>query len=257
MSTPPTPPVVDALYRAMLGRSPDAEGAAHWVTAPSVDAVIEGIAATDTYRRRVLQAATGFGAESPFALRSALRLTYSAGLAQLGDEAPGADAFGALPLAEVTRGLDRPRVQVLGPYAAQLAEELPDATAGLDAEGPCDVLVTTEPESVDALRFVFPDLLADVRLRLACPAPADFTHEASEVEADVARRRGALHALGFIEVLRVHRRRHGDVTTTLDATYTTPDPGTQHRVEHARPNLLDAPRWTWLIANRVPLHDRA
>ena len=262
VTAPPTPAVVDALYRAMLGRSPDPEGAAYWATVGSVDAVIEGLSATPDYRQRIMRAAAGTGADSLLTLRT-LRLVHSDGLAALGRPAP-ATSFGALPLEEITCDAGRPVVHVLGPYAPQLAEELQRlgtvtaAHAGLkEATGPCDVLVTTDPEYVGALASLLPQHLDAIGLRLLVPAPVDLTLSAEEAAAELLRARIALHDLGFIEVLRLHRRRHGAVTETLEASYTTPDPTRPRIVGHADPDALTAPRTAWLVANRIPRHDRA
>jgi hypothetical protein len=89
------------------------------------------------------------------------------------------------------------------------------------------------------------------------PAPANFAVADEEAAAELLQRRIALHNLGFVEVLRLHRRRHGDVTEVLDASYTTPDPTRPRLVGAAEADVLRAPRCAWLVANRIPRHDRA
>ena len=254
VTAPPTPAVVDALYRAMLGRSPDPEGAAYWATVGSVDAVIEGLSATPDYRQRIMRAAAGTGADSLLALRT-LRLVHSDGLAALGRPAP-ATSFGALPLEEITRDAGRPVVHVLGPYAPQLAEELQRlgtvtaAHAGLkDASGPCDVLVTTDPEYVGALASLLPQHLDAIGLRLLVPAPVDLTLSAEEAAAELLRpdrpARPRLHR-GPAPAPPPPRCRHRDARGQLH----DPGPDTPARRRPRRPGR--AHRTAHRLARRQP-----
>jgi hypothetical protein len=261
----PSPEVIDALYRALLGRPPDAEGAEFWGRAETVDDVIEGLVATPEHRQRVIELATGYGGGSAGAVeaRAITRLQMGNGEVTLDEDVPGGvlKTLETFPMSEVTRGLNSPTVQVLGPYATHLAEELTDrqsvdATCGFELERDPDVLVLTDPAYVQALWAASPATLDAVRLRLITPIRSDLALTDAAVAAELARRRGTLHDLGYIEVLRSYRRRFGDVTTTVDASHTTPDLHQPRVVEIDPVQRWTAPTSFWLIANRVPAYDR-
>jgi len=255
--------VVTAVYLAMLGYPPDAEGLGHWQAAPSAENVIDGLAATDRYRERArtLLGNEGAGGTATLA-RAAWRLENGAGLVELSDLPPTVAAhaaFEVLPWAEVCSGIPSPRVRVLGRYARELSAELaarePAATveAGLSSGvlGDIDVMVLTRGGDLQGLVWARPDVIRSVVQRLILPVQIEALRPADEVDATRAAMRVAVHQLGFTQVRQVFRQRHGGGVVCVDSTYATPEPAVLHRTEAVRHASSSVPHATWFIADRV------
>ncbi|MBW0255540.1 hypothetical protein [Cellulomonas sp. PS-H5] len=250
--------VVVALYRALLGHPPDAEGLAYWRETESVDALVDALRATPRYAERALALAGAGEVDRAPADQAAARILASRGLTELADPVPGPGVHHALEgfpwgLLDLRPGS---RVRVVGRYAPELADELGDrergtqVVAGLDDRVPApqmDVLVITAGGDLAALRRVRPDVLRAVRDAVVVPSVVDPTRPADETAPGRARLRDALHELGFTEVRVAHRPRHGATATVLATTLATPTPGRLL----GDGDSADLPAVTWLLARRV------
>jgi hypothetical protein len=121
-------------------------------------------------------------------------------------------------------------------------------------EPPHDVLVLTEFDYLEAMLGLRADVMARTRGRVLCPASGPSNNPGSR--AAMARRaRARLHAVGFLEVSLLARRRHGAAVEVCDVTHRDSDGHghftvASHRDPHRlRPNC-------WLVADRVPRRAR-
>ncbi|WP_158372186.1 hypothetical protein [Cellulosimicrobium cellulans] len=251
--------VVVALYRALLGHPPDAQGLAYWQETDSVEALVDALRATPRYTQRAL-ALAGASATPDLdpADQAAARILASRGLTELAAPVPGPGTHRALEAFPWELLGLRPgsRVRVVGRYAPELAHELrgrdPGAqvVAGVGDQVPAprvEVLVLTAGGDLAALRSGRPDVLRAVRDGVVVPSVVDPTRPADETAPDRARLRDALHELGFAEVRVAHRPRHGAAATVLATTLATPTPGRLLR----RGDADELPAVTWLLARRV------
>ncbi len=243
---------VAALYEVLLGRVATDSSLHVWDGVPWRD-VGAAIVASYEYGQRGAGVADGPG-DGSIAV-SGLRLQATNGLVDLGPipAAPPCDALKAVPFEVLTDQLPgQPIVRVIGGSAEALCVELTrrghaSVIAGTtDPECPADVLVTTGPDDHHVIASVRPDLLAPVS-RLVVPhrnTPAELHHEQA-----IAAARAALHDLGFAEVVRVFRQRHGGESVIVDVTDYVPPAGPLEMRNNA---AVDPPLSTWFVANRVP-----
>jgi hypothetical protein len=255
---------VIAVYRALLGRSPDSEGLAHWTTTRDLEQLVRAVSDTDDHRRRVVfeyQADIDFARDLDGA---AARLAAGDGLVPLDERSSLPGVLGSLPWEEVADPWAELPALVLGPYGRLLAEELVRrghvraAGAGFSAVTGSRIgtLVLTDELYARALDRLRPDVLSTTVLRILHPVSTRPGAPVDEREAGplVARRR--LHALGFVEVSRVFARRHGADSVVLDTTFTMPVPGELLTVPGTPLTPEQLPATAWLVARRVPVGDR-
>lgn len=261
---------VTALYLGLLGYPPDSAGLAHWTMAPTVQAVIDELTATERFRERFLTL-TGEGGSVPAGwdpAQAAWRLESGRGLVELVDlprSVPLHVALEGLPWDEVCAGIPAPSVQVLGRYAVELVDEMirrrhaTHVTAGLQddrrGEVVADVLVLTGGEDLAGIQWARPELVRAVRQRIVLPVRVEADRPDDETATLRTAARTSLHALGFAEVHHVFRRRFGGGPQRIDTTYSTPDAGVLHTVVHQALESSRIPRSTWLVANRAPTED--
>lgn len=257
---PLAPEVVDALYRALLGRAADPDGAARWAQADSVEQVVAGFATSDEFAGR-LESLIAMSAGQSAAAGTDPAVALAAGQGHVALGAPqwtSGAVLTAFPWSEVSLANGPGSARVLGPYARVLASELEaralarTSTAGLpDPAGDHrhDLLILTDPAYLEALATARPDVFAATRRRVLCPTPPLPTdpHERGAVRN---RARRALHAAGFVEVAVVVRRRHGGEAQVLGVTHLTPDPGVLLPVREERPDREG--RQAWFVADRSP-----
>lgn len=258
-----TPAVVDALYRALLGYSPDAEGLAYWLGSEDVDAIIAGLVGTDRFRERALRL-SGAASRSFDVSAAGYRLDRGRGLVELVDPDPRVPVqagLDAVPWDEVRGDLSQATVRVLGRFAGELATELArrdDALTVLTgiealsggASPEVDVLVLTSGLDLHGLLWAAPDMLRSVRDHLLVPVQLSAALPPDEQWAARADVRRVLHSLGFVEVKQVCRRRHGGGVVRLDVTHATPDAGVLHTVERYVGEEALVPASTWMVAGR-------
>jgi hypothetical protein len=255
-------PVVDALYRGLLGRGPDPAGREHWMSCGSVEGLVDALVGTDEFERRAAER-RGHARGTDVLLQMVSRLDHGRGVGRVTDFPPGVsmiDVLAAVPWQEIGDGLALSGIAVLGPYAAELANELGrragvgNVVNGMGADGlevAPDVLVLTDPGYLDALAWSRPGLLASVRVRLLVPLLAAGGAPDDERQAIALARRTVLHGLGFAEVRHVFARRFSATLVHLDTSHVTPDPDPLVTTRC----VLDAmalPAATWLIADRWP-----
>jgi hypothetical protein len=265
------PEVVDALYRALLGRSAEPAAIEFWTTASSVEDIIAAIVATPQFQRRVVVQAAMIGAsegsgQDAAEVRRHARLLSGGGLTAVGDlpeETSWPDLLRTLPIDALSRNVIHGSALVLGPYAQQLAEELrtrggfKEVSAGLqaiDSEARADVLVLTDPSLADAIRWSHPHMFDWIRRRVITPVLASNGPEAGLNDLTVKRQREELHKRGFLEVTRLAYRPFGDVEVIVDVTHATT--GGTHETIQGSPDSSGAPVAWWLVADRVPSFGR-
>jgi hypothetical protein len=265
------PEVVDALYRALLGRSAEPAAIEFWTNAASVDDIIAAIVETPQFQRRVvaqaamIAASQGSGQEGAEVRRHA-RLLSGGGLTAVEDlpeETSWPDLLRTLPVDAISRNLIEAPALVLGPYAYQLAEELrtrggfSEVSVGLEAidfEARADVLVLTDPSLADALRWSHPHMFDWIRRRVIAPVLSASGLEAGLNDLTLERQREALHKGGFIEVTRLAYRPFGEVEIVFEVTHATAG-GPQETILRS-PDSSGAPVAWWLVADRVPSFGR-
>ncbi|WP_209305331.1 hypothetical protein, partial [Blastococcus sp. CT_GayMR20] len=256
-STSPAPPSLDAemvvaVYRALLGRAPDADGLTE-----------------DTDEDREGLADVGH------------RLLATDGLGRLDHRPPSPAVLRTLPWSEVPDRWGRLPALVLGPYGRELADEVVRrgcigvARAGLSAAGAPSwatagtggpgaaigdrrgTLVLTDELYVRALSRLRPDVIDGTVLRLLHPVGTRMGEGPEERGLRVLAARRRLHLLGFVEVSQVVGRRYGGEPVVLDTSFAMPVPGELLTVPGATVPDGQTPSAVWLVARRVPAGDRA
>jgi hypothetical protein len=255
--------VVDALYRALLGRPADPTGIDYWSQFDSVEEVVAGFGQTEEFARRMNALSPAVG-EDRASLPRMARLMLGGGLTSLriAPHPTAAPWLQVLPWNALGPTGPHSCVQVLGPYAEQLSAQLlerrlvastleglvvPGRQSGQDP----DLLVLTEYEYLDALTWCAPEALTAVRSRVACPVHVPSGRESWAWEAAVRRARLVLHQAGFIEVIRLVQPRYSDAPEVIDVSHTTTDPDDFNLHIVSEPAPLRA-RLAWLVGNRVP-----
>lgn len=245
------PEGVRALYEVLLGRTATDADLACWAGVPT-RTVGEAIISSQEYRVR----AEGFlRGGSPDAV-PALRLLATGGMADLSPRpaiAPS-QCLSAVPFDAIDDQLTAPSIRIIGGFAAELGDELRRrghnaVTLGLaDAPDAAQVLVTTGPSDLDVLSQVRPEIVAAAR-RVLVPCDVSMEDFPLDAQGVISKARGALHRLGFAEVLRIFRVPQGGPTITVDVSDLVPPSGV-HAVRVV--TEVESPRSTWMVGNRVP-----